>query len=289
MPRQDKLVNIKTLDYQMEATTTIESCDFNGELDLIKAAVSQMKPPGGMDLLLSSDAPPGSGLGTSSAMTVAVLAALAYWGKRKLLPEELAETAFFVERKKAHIEGGRQDQYAAVFGGLNWMEFFGERTVVQPLSVEPTILSELQSRLLLCYTGLTRRSDLIIQQQLRTYTENRGETVRILDEIKDVALQMKKELLKGNLEEFGSLLDDGWMMKKKLCRAITNPQVEELYFVAKRHGALGGRILGAGGGGYFLFFCAKDKKSFVAKKIEENGGKVEDFRFTFQGVQVLWR
>lgn len=285
-PRRDKLVRIKALDYRLETTTTIENCDFNGELGLIKAAVKQMNPPSGMDLLLSSDTPPGSGLGASSAVAVAVLAALARWLKKELTPEELAETAFFVEREKAMIKGGRQDQYAAVYGGLNWLEFFQDRTVVTPLPVGPPVLDELQSRLLLCYTGLTRRSDLIIQQQMQTYAEDKKEVMQILDEIKAIAVQMKKALLRGDLQEFGYLLDCGWAVKKKLCAEITNPRVEELYFEAKKHGALGGRILGAGGGGYFLFFCERDKQAAVAEEVEKLGGKVESFTFTFQGVQT---
>jgi len=280
-PRQDDLVKIKTLDYQMEITTTLKDCKPDGELDLIKAAIDQIKPPSGMELVLYCDAPPGSGLGSSSAITVAVLAAFYYWLKITPTPGELAETAFYVEREKAGIKGGRQDQYAAVYGGLNYLEFFKQRTVVNPLPVSVSILHELQSRLLLCYTGFTRRSDLIIQQQMQVRTAN-----QTLDKIKEIAGQMKKVLLEGNLEEFGSLLDMGWVIKKKLCAQITNPRVEELYESARKNGALGGRILGAGGGGYFLFFCQKDKVASIAQKVEENGGKVMDFKFEFGGVQT---
>ncbi|MEW6424292.1 MAG: GHMP kinase [Bacillota bacterium] len=286
-PRQDNLVKIKTLDYPMEITTTIETChSFNGELDLIKAAISQMNPPAGMDLILFSDAPPGSGLGASSAITVAILAALARWLKNALSPWELAEAAFYAEREKASIKGGRQDQYASVFGGLNWLEFYNDETIVNPPPVSPVILDELQSRLLLCYTGFTRRSDLIIKQQMQTYSVNREKARQNLDQIKEIALQMKKSLLKGDLEEFGSLLDSGWVVKKRLCPMITNHRIEELYTVGKKYGALGGRILGAGGGGYLLFFCKKERLATVVEKLEEYGGKVQDFKFCYHGVQT---
>lgn len=288
-PRRDNRLRIKTLDYRLETVTTIENCALDGELGLVKAAVKQMDPPAGMNLLLASDVPPGSGLGASSAVTVAVLAALARWLKKKRTPEELAEEAFFVERKRALLKGGRQDQYAAVFGGLNWLEFGKDRTVVTPLPISPLVLEELQSRLLLCYTGLTRRSDLIIERQLEAHAGNKKEIVRVLDELKEIAGLMKKALLTGRLQELGDLMDRGWTVKKKLSTEITNPRVEELYAEAKKRGALGGRILGAGGGGYFLFFCERDKLAAVAEKIEESGGKAENFRFVFQGVQTAVR
>ena len=286
MARSDNTINVKSLDYDtlIKYDTNSEFL-YDGKLDLVKATTKVMEVKSGLDLFLHSDAPPGSGLGTSSTLVVALVGAYMHWLKLPLSDYDIAELAYRIERQEAGIKGGKQDQYAATFGGFNFIEFLGETTVVNPLRIKRSTLNELEYRLMLCYTGKTRPSAGIIDDQVSSYIQAKEIVVKALDQTKELAIQMKNALLLGKINEFGLLLDEAWCAKKKFSTKITDPGIDELYEVARRSGAIGGKLLGAGGGGYILLLCQFDKRHIVAEKLERVGGKIIDFTFDFRGMQ----
>jgi len=289
IPCQDKEIRIQSLDYDIMAKYDLdEELVYDGKLDLVKAVIRNMKMDNsqGVKLFIHSDAPPGSGLGSSSTMVVALIGAFKHWLRSPMTDYEIAELAYYIEREDLGIKGGMQDQYAATFGGFNFIEFLGSITVVNPLRIRPDILNELQYLLLLCYTGKTRLSARILDTQIKAYVQKREEVVRALDELKAITIDMKNALLRGRLSDFGDLLHHAWENKKKLANQITNPQIDEMYEVARKHGALGGKILGAGGGGYLLLFCQFEKKHIVAEQLEKLGGQIVEFAFEYQGLQT---
>jgi D-glycero-alpha-D-manno-heptose-7-phosphate kinase len=251
----------------------------------VKATIRAMNLENGFDLFLHTDAPPGSGLGTSSALVVAIVGAFKQSLKLPLTSYDIAELAYHIERNEAGIKGGRQDQYAATFGGFNFIEFLGKTTIVNPLRINWNTINELEYRLMLCYTGGTRVSAGILDDQVTSYVEKRQDVVQALQETKGLAFSMKNALLLGKLNEFGSLMHEAWDCKKRLSKKITDPRIDDLYELARQNGAIGGKLLGAGGGGYLLFLCEFDKWHIVAEKLEKAGGKIVGFTFDFRGMQ----
>ncbi|MDN5361464.1 MAG: D-glycero-alpha-D-manno-heptose-7-phosphate kinase [Moorella sp. (in: firmicutes)] len=283
----DSGVAVHSLDYDLTVKYhSQEDLVYDGKLDLVKAALRIMEVgERGAEVYLHSDAPPGSGLGSSSTVVVALVGAIKHWLQRPMTSYEVAETAYRIERLELGIAGGMQDQYAASFGGFNFIEFLPDAVVVNPLRIRNDIVNELQYNLLLCYTGGIRLSANIIEDQVRNYREGRANSVEGLKELKEIAYQMKNALLLGRLDDFGSLLHAGWENKKKLSSHITNPHINELYEVARREGALGGKLLGAGGGGYLLLYCPYTRKHTVAEALARAGGQVVEWNFEFSGLQ----
>jgi D-glycero-alpha-D-manno-heptose-7-phosphate kinase len=199
----------------------------------------------------------------------------------------VAELAYRIERVDLGLAGGRQDQYAAAFGGFNYIEFGRDSTVVNPLRIRADVLQELEYRMLLCYMGQTRQSAHIIERQTAAYREGRAETVQALHRLKEETLEMKKALLLGQVDAIGELLHQAWESKKHLERGISNTRVDKLYRLARREGAIGGKMPGAGGGGYFLFLTRFDRKHRVAAALEKHGGQVVPFQFERRGL-ITW-
>lgn len=268
---------------------TPEDLVFDGHFDLVKACLRHLAPATGLDLHLFCDAPPGSGLGSSSALVVAMLAAVAEHTHTPLTPYELAHRAYRVERKDLRQAGGMQDQYACTFGGFNCIEFFDEnRVVVNPLRISPDVQNELHSSLLLCYTGMTRKSGGILRRQVDGYVSRRTESVDALERIKHLTLDLKEALLTGDLEWFAETLDESWQAKRRLTEGITNDRIDDLYRVGREAGAVAGKLLGAGGGGYLLLFCPFQLRARVTQAMERAGARVVNFHFEEQGVQTWW-
>jgi D-glycero-alpha-D-manno-heptose-7-phosphate kinase len=239
-------------------------------------------------LVVHTDAPPGSGLGASSTLVVALLAALHEWLGRPVTDYDLAELAYRIERVDLAIAGGRQDQYAAAFGGFNFIEFHRDTTIVNPLRVPEEIQQELEYRLLLCYVGRTRFSGRIIEQQTAAYRSGHDATVRALDALKDLTLAMRDALLRGRLDEMGDLLHVAWKHKRDLAEHISSPEIDELYERARKAGAIGGKMPGAGGGGYFFFLCRGAKKHDVAEVARKWGAQLVPVAFSLRGA-TAWR
>lgn len=295
IPNDGPGLEVESLDYNViakyENDIDLRTSD---ELDAVKAVVREFSPDGfqgGLRLFLHSDAPPGSGLGSSSTMVVALIGLFRQYQKLPLTSYEVARLACLIERERLRIPGGLQDQYAATFGGFNFIEFQGDTVVVNPLRIEREILNELEYHLLLCYTGRTRRSANILSDQISRCVRKDPEMLEALDATKRLAIEIKNALLRGDLDDFGALLDEGWRQKKRFSAHVSDPALDAIYEAALRHGALGGKILGAGGGGYLLLYCPFDRKHLIAAELEQRGGKVVEFGFERQGLQtwmVAW-
>jgi len=287
IPVNEEGFTVRSLDYNVVAKyDTPSDLLYNGELDLVKAALKWMSIKGGVQLFLHSDAPPGSGLGSSSTMVVALVGLLQRYLKKPMTAYEIAEAAYIIERKELGIQGGMQDQYAATFGGFNLIEFNPNAVIVNPLRIPQDTLNELQYHLILCYTGRTRLSANILRDQVESYKQKNEAVMAALDEMKRLTISMKNALLTGHLDDFGSLMNEAWIQKKKLAKQITNNEIERLYEAALRTGALGGKILGAGGGGYLILYCDFEKKHLVTAALEKLGGEVVEFRFDHEGLRT---
>jgi len=288
-PRADRRVSVHSVDFGISLEFDVaEGPAFDGELDLVKAAIRRVTgDAGGYDLLLQSNAPPGSGLGSSSTMMVALIGLLREHRGLPLSEYEIAHLAYLTERQDLEIRGGLQDHYAATFGGFNFIEF-GERVVVNPLRIKDATVNELELNLLLCYTGTTRQSSHIIEDQTDRVRTGESETMEGLRAQKELAVAMKSALLRGELREFGSLLDEAWKQKKRMSPLIATDFIEEAYDVAMQAGALGGKVTGAGGGGYILFYCDFTHKHRLAERLAKMGAAVTEFAFEPRGL-ITWR
>ncbi|HLH65917.1 MAG TPA: hypothetical protein VKV27_09445 [Solirubrobacteraceae bacterium] len=291
--RGDGQVHIDSLDFGQTATFPVAGDVGLGDaLDLPRAAVARLRTHAehfnadcGFDLFLHSSAPPGSGLGSSSAMMVTLVGAMQSFYRLPLSEYEVAELAHEIERRDLGREGGMQDHYAAAFGGFNFIEFEADRVIVNPLRIGADILSELEYSLLLAFTGSTRSSDRIIADQSARYEAGVKDALAGLRAQKELAVAMKDALLRARLAEFGSLLGEAWQAKKRMSPRITTPEIDEMYEQAIRAGALGGKVTGAGGGGFMLFYCEYDRKHRVAAALDRMGAPVSDIGFDQEGLR----
>lgn len=293
MSREDERIVITSLDFDLQRSYAPGRLAFDGELDLAKGVLNhfadrQGNRPAGVEILTHSDAPPGSGLGSSSTMVATLVGAVSSWLGLPLTNYEIAETTYKIERLDVQLSGGRQDQYAATFGGFNFIEFLADHTIVNPLRIPRETINELEYHLLLVFTGGTRTSAHIVDTQMDRYRRGEESVVAGLDELQRMATELKNLLLQEQLDDFGSALHTAWEAKKRLADAITNPQIDALYDTAREHGALGGKILGAGGGGHLLLYCPIEKKQAIARAEVRCGGQVVPFAFEERGLQT-WR
>ncbi len=290
-PRDDDQIQIESIDVGISLSYTVDSeMAFDGQLDLAKGVILRLgaKNSHGFDVFLHSDAPPGSGLGSSSALIVGLVGLVKEFKSLALTEYEIAHLAYMIERQDLGIQGGLQDQYSASFGGFNFIEFERDRVIVNPLRINQDVLNELEHNLLLCFTGRTRRSDHIIEDQTRRYKQNEGKTGGALRQQKQLALDMKNALLQHRLNDFGDLLHNAWESKKELSPKISNSLIDDMYEEARKHGAVGGKMTGAGGGGYMLFYCLFEKKHKVAAALRKMGAVPMEFAFDNHGLQT-WR
>jgi len=238
----------------------------------------------GIEISVTADIPStGTGLGSSSTLTVGLIHALCIY--RGFLPwgEMLARKACLIEIDTLGLPIGRQDQYAAAYGGFNLIKFPpNEKVTLEQLEIEPEVLLAVEQNLLLFYSGIARKSSQILSKQKRNIP-NRTE---VLDKMKQTALAMQHSLKNGNLDEFGKLLDIGWKLKKQMESSITNPIIDAIYEVGKKAGAVGGKITGAGGGGFILFYCPVEKQAQVRKALKNL--RELPFRFDRNGSQVIF-
>jgi D-glycero-alpha-D-manno-heptose-7-phosphate kinase len=290
-PRDNGHIRIESLDFGLTVEYEVQTeLAYDGKLDMAKAAIRNLggQSSSGFDLFLHTDVPPGSGLGSSSTLMIAVVGLLKEFKDLPLTNYEIAELAYTLERRELGIKGGLQDQYAAAFGGFNFIEFLDKNVVVNPLRVSQDTINELEHNLLLCFTGTTRVSDSIINDQMERYERSEKDAVSGLRAQKQLVLEMKKALLHGRLDDFGDLLNTAWEYKKKMSPKISNPAIDELYAEARRAGALGGKIMGAGGGGFMLFYCPFEQKHKIAAQLKQIGASLSEFAFEDHGLQT-WR
>jgi D-glycero-alpha-D-manno-heptose-7-phosphate kinase len=286
-PRRDRQVRIESADFEMAVNYQVdEAPPFDGRLDLVKAAIRRLGDPSapGYDIFLHSNAPPGSGLGSSSTVMVTLVGLLKEHHNLPLTDYEIAAMAHHIERVDMGMLGGMQDQYAATFGGFNFIEFGDGHVIVNPLRVSADVVNELEHNMLLCYTGATRRSDGVIEDQTARYEGGEASTLAALQNQKELAVDMKNALVRRRPREFGDMLHEAWKQKKRMSPKITTSFIDEAYAAARKAGALGGKVTGAGGGGYMLFYCEFQKKHRVADALTRMGGVVTEFAFEPEGL-----
>jgi D-glycero-alpha-D-manno-heptose-7-phosphate kinase len=284
--RADRDYHVESLDLMARAAFAPDELVFDGHLDLVKAVLRDLAPERGLDLTLATDAPPGSGLGSSSALVVAMLAAVGAVSGRIWSPAELARRAYQVERVDLKIEGGMQDQYAAAFGGLNLIEFHGDDDVdVRPLPVPPGMIEELERSLLLAWSGQSRTDAGILRRQVDGVLGGSARSLESLAAIKALAVAMAAALQRRDLAAFADGLHEGWEQKRRLASGVTTPRLDELYAAGRQAGAAGGKVLGAGGGGFLLFAAPPERRARVAAALEAAGAPCSLVEFDFRGVR----
>ncbi|NNE47325.1 MAG: GHMP kinase [Rhodothermales bacterium] len=289
-PNDSDVITLRSLDYGDSVSYNIgdDVPPYDYQMDLAKGVINRLKVGDlrhGFELFTHADCPPGSGLGASSTMVIALLAAFDRWLRLGLTRYETAKLAYEIERSDLGIQGGRQDQYAAAFGGINFMEFKRSETLVNPLRIPPEWISELEYSLVLAYTGKSRLSSDIIADQVKNYADKSSDAVDAVTETKALAEEMKRLLLLGQLSDFGRLLHEAWEIKKRLSQQISSPFIDNLYAAARSAGALGGKISGAGGGGFMYFFAEFDRRHQVMEALTSQGAEVVHFGFSDSGMQ----
>jgi len=277
------------LGEEVESESKIEF-DHDGILDLHKGVYNRIirdfvKEPLSFKLSTSVDAPPGSGLGSSSTLVVAIIGAFVEWLKLPLGEYDIARLAYDIERVDLGFAGGKQDQYAATFGGFNFMEFYAnDKVIVNPLRIKRDYVKELEFNLVLYHTTVSRLSSQIIEQQVNSVGKNQNGALGAMHHVKEIAFTLKEALLKGNLGDFGPCLHQGWMSKKATAEGITNKDIDFAYQTALEGGASGGKVSGAGGGGFIMFYCPGNTRYKVVDRLLSLGGDVRQFSFTEYGL-----
>lgn len=293
-PMEDDTVTFVAKDRgEVFNAPSAQAYDYDGVLDLHKGVYNRVVrdfnngKPLPLTVTTWSDAPAGSGLGSSSTMVVAILTAFAELLRLPLGEYDLAHLAFEIERKDIGLRGGAQDQYAATFGGVNFMEFHeSNHVIVNPLRVKQWILSELEVSSVLYYTGVSRSSDRIIAQQIESYKSGGGKSVEAVHQLKRDAVAMKEALLRGNIRRFGEILGRSWETKRNLADQISNPEIENIMAVAREAGAWAGKVSGAGGGGYIIFIVDPVNRVQLINTLNELDGDVVSFRFEPYGASA---
>ena len=292
-PRFDGKIVLNSFDKQEKyILDSIQELSIDGKLDLHKGIYNRVVrtftgKPLSFELSTYVDAPPGSGLGTSSTLVVAILGAFSEWLNLPMGEYDLAHLAFEIERVDLKMAGGKQDQYAATFGGVNFMEFSKEdKVIVNPLRIREKYLDELSHNLILYHTETSRLSSKIIEQQTQNVLKKNEKSIEAMHKLVEQAIRMKEALLMGELDKIGEILDFGWQFKKNMADGISNPFIDEIYDTAIKNGASGGKISGAGGGGFMFFYCPGNTRSQVIESLKKFGGQTKRYEFTSKGLST---
>ncbi len=293
-PRKDGKIILNSLDRNEQIKLDAnKELNIDGKLDLLKGVYNRIvkdftKEPFSFELSTYVDAPAGSGLGSSSTLVVAILSAFSEWLHLPLGEYEIAHLAYEIERNDLGFTGGKQDQYAATFGGFNFMEFHNGNVIVNPLRIKREYINELQLNILLFYTGTSRLSSKIIDAQIANVNAKKEQSLEAMHKLKEQALLMKEALLKGKLDEIGEILNYGWQSKKLMTNEISNALIDEMYEEALKAGATGGKISGAGGGGFMMLYCPGNNRYKVIEALQKYGGEFRRYQFTNYGVET-WK
>lgn len=270
----------------------LDELPIDGQLDLATGAynhiVKKYGPvPSGFKITTFVDAPAGSGLGSSSTLMVAIIGAFTEWLRLPLGEYDMAHMAYTVEREELTMAGGKQDQYAATFGGVNFMEFYDEqRVIVNPLRIKQKFLFELENNLLLYFTSTSRLSSTIIESQSQNVKDKNEKSIEAMHQLKEQAHMMKEALLKGSIHDIGKILDYGFRFKKQMATGISNNMMDNIYETALSAGATGGKISGAGGGGFMMFYCPENTKYNVKNALSTFGGEFRNYQFVEHGLST---
>jgi len=289
VPRDDQRVSLISEDFDafVEASD-VRELEYDGNLDLIKAAIKRLAIPSGLDCRTKSDAPPGSGLGTSASMGVAILGAINRLlppSRRYLTIDKIAMIANLLEVEELRIPGGKQDQYAAAFGGINLMRFSDPRVEVRRLACVEGFREALEEHLLLCYTGKSRLSGDIITKVMDSYRRGIPEITEALFDMVEVSGEMARAICREDLSDLAILMTRNWEDQKALDPSVNNDSMEAIITAAKRAGAVGYKACGAGGGGCLAILSGESKMELIRKAILRNGSRILDYRITESGLE----
>lgn len=288
--RNDDRVQVISSDLRVfENWHDIANMSLQGsELEIPLAVLKEVGRTVSVDLFLASEIPPGTGLGSSASVCVNILKTLTNYLHKPMSKYQLAEQSFHIARNVLGKHVGKQDEYAAAFGGLNYISFKEDgSTDVESLDLDPVILREFQSNLMLFFTGSSHHSWSILQEQESSTRAHTTSTLDALHEVKAVALRMRETLKAGELRQFGELLHESWRAKRKISSKISTPRIDQLYACAREHGAIGGKITGAGGGGFLLLYCEAMNRRAVHEALLKEGVQEMAFGFDTQGAQVI--
>ncbi len=290
----NKIVFATTDRNELFKSTSLNSLALDGHLDLHKGVYNKMvkdfndNKPLSLTMTTYSDAPAGSGLGSSSTLVVAMIKAYVEWLNLPLGEYDIAKLAFNIEREDVGIIGGAQDQYAATFGGFNFMEFYADkRVIVNPLRIKNWIIDELEASSVLYFTGITRQASIIEEEKANTVAKNKP-ALDAMHQAKEASLAMKEAVLKGNIDVFSKVLNQTWESKKKMSASTTNPEIDKIYDLAIAKGACSGKVSGAGGGGFMFFIVDPVNKMQLVNALNQEKGRVINFHFTKDGTRG-WR
>jgi D-glycero-alpha-D-manno-heptose-7-phosphate kinase len=264
-----------------------EDLIWNRDLRLPKAVTRYFNVRDGVTIFLASQVPPGTGLGSSGSVAVSMIKALAFWCGLDLGSAEVAELACYIEIEKMGMPVGKQDQYAAAFGGLNCITFSRDGVNVEPLQISPQTSEALENGLMLFFTGTSSQSSAILRRQNQTSQQGDRETIRRLDAIKTLAREIQTSLEQGDMLSFGELLHRSWLEKRQLVEGITNPFLDQCNRTARQNGATGGTVSGAGGGGFLILYCPEEQQGAVTEALKELGLQRWPFALDRDGVQVM--
>lgn len=287
---QDNTITINAFDADChKAYPKDKYLEIDGDASLIKGVYNRVIKDFDLDAMsfkitTYNDAPAGSGLGTSSTMVVCILKAFVEWQNLPLGDYEISRLAYEIERKDLGLSGGKQDQYAAAFGGFNYMEFLpNDIVIVNPLKIKRWIIDELEASMLLFFTGKSRSSAAIIEEQKKNTSDGNNDAIEAMHKIKQSAVDMKLAILKGDIDSFANIIREGWENKKKMANNITNPIIQEAMDTAIAAGAKAGKVSGAGGGGFIMFVVEPTRKKEVEMALKKLNGFVMPFQFSDGG------
>lgn len=293
VPTNSKKIIFHSID--QDKTFTYEALNelpLNGEIDLQLGVYNRIVKqfsiePLSFEMTTSMDVPTGSGLGTSSTLVVSILGAFVEWLQLPLGEYDIAKLAFDIEREDLKMSGGKQDQYAATFGGVNFMEFLSnDKVIVNPLRTKKSFLNELNFDLILYYTNTSRESAKIIEKQIENVKTSSSKPIEAMHQLKEHAFGMKEAFLRSDVTAIGKILHESWLQKKEMASGISNSTIEMIYETAINAGASGGKISGAGGGGFMLFFAEQNKRYPVIAALKNLGGEVVSYEFTQKGLDA---
>ncbi|MCG8577916.1 MAG: GHMP kinase [Flavobacteriales bacterium] len=292
IPRTDNKVIFHSIDqqksFEFEGGKELER---NGIVDLQIGVYNRMLKeygiPSGFELTTSMDVPTGSGLGTSSTLVVSILGAFVEWLQLPMGEYDIAHLAFDIERIDLGMSGGKQDQYAATFGGVNFMEFLkDDKVIVNPLRTKKSFLNELNFDLILYYTKTSRESAKIIEKQISNVQKSDEKPIQAMHKLKEQAFDMKRAFLQSDVRAIGEILHESWLNKKQMANGISNELIDNIYEQAISAGAIGGKISGAGGGGFMMFFAESVNRYKVIETLNKIGGNVVHYQFTSKGLDT---
>lgn len=287
-PREDEKIQMISSDFQsLLSVDDFYSLKFGEGFDIPSAVIKHFRLYHGFDLFTASEIPPGSGLGSSGAVTVNMVRLCSKLKNETLTQRQIAEDAYFIQREILNLPIGKQDEYAAAYGGLNLIEFLKKDIFVKPILIDPNVKKSLEKNLLLFFTRKTRKASTILQQQEESIKSNDPSVIATMNEVRKNAYLIKEALETGDLIRFGMLLNEAWESKKKMNPGISSEYLDRIYEIAINNGALGGKITGAGGGGYFMFYCEEDRQDKLRNAMKAEKLGFLDFNFSEKGVTIL--